>query len=147
MRAIAALAMLALAGCAAPPGGGDPAGPGAEAWPERDADAGAVAGAGVVSVRLGETARLGDLRVRPIRVIEDSRCPGDVTCVWAGRLRLRVAISGVPGETELILGQLFALPGPSAGTLTLVAADPAPWHRPPAGVETGPATRFGFRRD
>lgn len=94
--------------------------------------------------RLGETVRLGDLSVRPIAVLEDSRCPSGVQCIWAGRLRLRAAISGV-GETELILGQPFALTG--GGTLTLVAAAPAPWHRPPPGAETGPATRFAFRRD
>ena len=121
-----------LAGCAAPAATGD--GP-----PEQ---AGAQAGA--VSVRLGGTARLGDITVRPIAVIEDSRCPSDVQCVWAGRMRLRAAVSGV-GEAELILGQPFALPGGS--TLILVAATPARRHRPPSGAETGPATRFAFRRD
>jgi hypothetical protein len=100
---------------------------------------------GVAVARLGGTARLGDIRVRPIAVIEDSRCPRDVTCVWAGRLRLKAAISAVPGEAELTLGEPFALPG--GGRLTLVAAAPEPWHAPPPGVETGPAMRFAFRRD
>lgn len=131
----AAVAVLALvAGCAAPVAASD-------APTDQN---GAAAAPGVVSVRLGETARLGGVTVRPIAVVEDSRCPRDVDCIWAGRLRLRAAVSGV-GETELILGQPFALPG--GGGLTLVAAAPAPWHRPPPGVETGPATRFGFRRD
>lgn len=122
---LAAMAMLALlAGCAAPA-------------------ATAAAPAGAVEARLGQTVRLGDLSVRPIAVLEDSRCPSGVQCVWAGRLRIRAAVSGV-GETELMLGQPFALP---SGTLTLVAAAPAPSHRPPPGVETGPATRFAFRRD
>ena len=129
MAALTALALLA--GCAAP-----------AAAPDAPVDqAGAEAGA--VEVRLGGTARLGDLAVRPIAVIEDSRCPSDVDCVWAGRLRLRAAVSGL-GEAELILGRPLALPG---GTLTLVAAMPAPRHRPPPGAETGPATRFAFRRD
>ncbi|HVQ09351.1 MAG TPA: hypothetical protein VMS43_13040 [Allosphingosinicella sp.] len=131
----ATMAILALlAGCAAPA-----AAPGAP-----DAPAGEVAAPGAVTVRLGGTARLGDLGVRPIAVVEDSRCPVGVECVWAGRLRLSAAVSGV-GEIELILGQPFALPG--GGTLTLVAAAPAPRHRPPPGAETGPATRFSFRRD
>lgn len=131
-----AMAMLAmLAGCVAPA-----AAPGAPAD-----EAGAGAGApGVVTVRLGETARLGGLSVRPVAVVEDSRCPSDVQCVWAGRLRLRAAVSGV-GETELILGQALALPG--GGSLILIAAAPAPRHRPPPGAESGPATRFTFRRD
>jgi hypothetical protein len=100
---------------------------------------------GVVTARLGQTVRLGAAGVRPIAVVEDSRCPHDVECVWAGRLRLRVSLSGVAGEPELTLGQAFALPG--GGTLTLVAAAPAPWHDPPPGIARGPANRFGFRRD
>lgn len=123
--------MLALlAGCAAP-----------AATPGAPVDQAAADEApGAVEVRLGETARLGDVSVRPIAVVEDSRCPGDVQCVWAGRLRLRAAVSRL-GETELILGQPLALPG--GGSLTLVAAAPARRHRPPSG----PATRFAFRRD
>lgn len=135
IAAIALLALLALlAGCAAPAAMADaPAGQvGAEA-------------PGAVTVRLGETARLGDIRVRPIAVLEDSRCPRDVTCIWAGRLRLKAAISTVPGEAVLTLSEPFALPG--GGRLTLVAAAPEPWHAPPPGVETGAATRFAFRRD
>jgi hypothetical protein len=133
MRRMTTALLALLAGCAAPA-----AAPGAPAGQD---EAGAT---GVVTVRLGGTARLGGVSVRPIAVVEDSRCPGDVECVWAGRLRLKAAVSGV-GETELILGQAFALPG--GGSLVLVAATPAPWHRPPPGVEAGPATRFAFRRD
>jgi hypothetical protein len=130
---IEAMALLALlSGCAAP-----------AAVPDAPVDQ-AGAEAGTVEVRLGGTARLGGVAVRPIAVIEDSRCPSDVHCVWAGRLRLRAAVSGM-GEAELILGQPLALPG--GGSLTLVAALPAPRHRPPPGAETGPATRFAFRRD
>ena len=60
---------------------------------------------GVVTARLGQTVRLGEVGVRPVAVAEDSRCPHDVECVWAGRLRLRVSISGVAGEPELILAR------------------------------------------
>ena len=98
---------------------------------------------GAVEARLGETVRLGGLAVRPIAVIEDSRCPRDVTCVWAGRLRLEAAISGMPAE--LTLGEPFALP--RGGTVTLVAALPERWQNPPPGVERGPAVRFSFRSD
>lgn len=44
------------------------------------------------SVGLGETARVGRYRVTPLMVLEDSRCPMNARCVWAGRLVLRVAI-------------------------------------------------------
>lgn len=125
MRRAAMVVMALLAGCAVP---------------AARADAPVERQRGIVEVRLGGTARLGGLTVRPIAVVEDSRCPSDVACIWAGRLRLRAAVSGI-GETELILGQPLALSG--GGSLTLVAALPAPRHRPPSG----PATRFAFRRD
>ena len=35
---------------------------------------------------IGEVAVAGSLRIGPIAVIEDSRCPANVQCVWAGRL-------------------------------------------------------------
>jgi hypothetical protein len=41
---------------------------------------------------LGETIRIVDLVVTPRAVIEDSRCPRAVTCVWAGRVVLRVQV-------------------------------------------------------
>ncbi|HSM14607.1 MAG TPA: hypothetical protein VLA66_11125 [Thermoanaerobaculia bacterium] len=44
---------------------------------------------------VGEQARAGDgpLLVRFVRVVEDSRCPTGVTCVWAGRAVVEVAAS------------------------------------------------------
>ena len=86
------------------------------------------------------------MSVRPIAVVEDSRCPHDVECVWAGRLRLRVAISGVGGRAGADLGR-SPCAAARAAALTLVAAAPAPWHDPPPGIARGPANRFGFRRD
>ena len=119
-------ALAALAGCAA-------AAPRAEAGAEAAAGPPAQRPApAVATAPLGGTARLGGVAVRPLALIEDSRCPPDVTCIWAGRLRLKAAVSGVAGEAELVLGTPFALPG--GGTLTLVAAP-------------RPATRFTFRRD
>ena len=41
---------------------------------------------------LGETIGIVDLVVTPRAVTEDSRCPRDVTCVWAGRVVLRVQV-------------------------------------------------------
>ena len=74
-------------------------------------------------------------------MIEDSRCPINVRCVWAGRLvvRSRGDAAAAGGETrDLELGQ----PQPVAdGALTLVAAEPAKL----AGAETDPrAYRFTF---
>jgi hypothetical protein len=100
---------------------------------------------GVVLAGLGETARLGDVTVRPIAVLKDSRCPQDVECVWAGRLRLSAVISGMAGISELTLGQRFALPG--GGAILLVTGRPEPWQTPPPGTNPNAPPRFGFRRE
>lgn len=84
------------------------------------------AGAGPVEgpVRLGEIARAGGPRVRPDRVIEDSRCPSDVSCVTAGRLIVRATVfgGGWSKQVDLTLGE----PIPVAdGLLTLTEAVPS----------------------
>jgi hypothetical protein len=74
-------------------------------------------------VRLGQVVDVGGLRVRPDLVIEDSRCPIGVQCVWAGRVVLRATLLGGRGirEVDLTLGSPARIDG---GTLTLVAVAP-----------------------
>lgn len=59
----------------------------------------------VVHVRLGQEIVVSspDARIRFEAVAEDSRCPPDVVCVWAGnaRVQLRVARSGVHTTVDL----------------------------------------------
>ena len=69
---------------------------------------------------LGEYANIDGVAVRPLEVLEDSRCPTLVQCVWAGRVRIRAEISG-GGTRELTLGEPAAVGG---GTLTLVDVRP-----------------------
>ena len=38
---------------------------------------------------LGETAAVAGLTIRPLRVVEDSRCQINARCVWADRVVLR----------------------------------------------------------
>lgn len=99
---------------------------------------------GHVVAQIGETAQLGNVSVRPIAVVEDSRCPIDVTCVWAGRLTVRVAISGVEGTPDMEMGRAFILPNQEQ--LTLVAAMPPRWHQPAPDIERDAPYRFAFRR-
>ena len=77
---------------------------------------------------LNEVATLDGLTVRPLAVIEDSRCPLLVRCVWAGRLRISAAVSG-EGTRELTLGEPVAAGG---GTLTLI--DVRPSKRTPEAI-------------
>jgi hypothetical protein len=70
--------------------------------------------------RRGETVRLGPLRVTPVSVVEDSRCPRLVTCVWRGRLRIKAVVRRW-GLVTLDDGVPVAVAG---GKLTLVDAVP-----------------------
>lgn len=44
--------------------------------------------------RLGQAVRIGGPIVRPLSVIEDSRCPANARCIWAGRVVVRAEVRG-----------------------------------------------------
>ena len=69
---------------------------------------------------LGESAHLDGVTVRPLEVVEDSRCPASVQCVWAGRVRIRAEVSGF-GPLQLTLGEPHSI---DDGILTLVDVRP-----------------------
>lgn len=52
-----------------------------------------------------QKAQLGDLQIRFVGVSEDSRCPIDVSCLWAGNAKivLGVSLKDSPEETILTL--------------------------------------------
>lgn len=76
------------------------------------------------AVPLGQPVAVGDLAVTPMRVVEDSRCPAEVDCVWAGRLVVETRIDGAGWrETDSIsVGETY---GTHGKVIALVAADPA----------------------
>jgi len=135
--------LLALAGCVVPPSETSPSGPGAGPYSAAlEAAEAPFRSPGAVTARLGEEVDVHGVRVRPTEILEDSRCPVDATCVWAGRVRVRVAIEGV-GEPVLEIGQSADAGG--THRLLLVAVAPPNWSRPPAGVDPNAPKRFAFR--
>ena len=48
---------------------------------------------GSVDARLGQTVNVGGPKVTPLQVLEDSRCPMEAKCIWAGRVRLSVRVT------------------------------------------------------
>jgi hypothetical protein len=138
-------AAFALAACASPAGGaGDPTPTPIPQHIQMDLEqrAEALRAEGVIAAGIGETADLGNgLRVRPLEVLEDSRCPQNARCVWAGRMRLRVAIEGV-GERDIEDNET-GLRTPR-GSFALVAISPGTWTDWPESQR--PPYRFGFRR-
>ena len=99
-----------------------------------------MSGSASATVGLGAQAMLNGLTIVPLQLVEDSRCPLNARCVWAGRLILRIQFSaGGRRETrDFTLGTPQAVPG---GSLTLVGAEPGKL----AGAEGNPpANRFTF---
>lgn len=95
---------------------------------------------GVVVAHLNEEVRVGDIRVKVLELLEDSRCPPDVACVWAGRARLRVAVNGA-GEQVLGTDQPVTV---GRQRVNLVGVAPIHWAHPPAGVDPNEPKRFAF---
>jgi hypothetical protein len=113
-------AVLALAACATTPIAGQP-----------------VRSDGLAT--LGQSTRVGRLVVTPQAVVEDSRCPINARCVWAGRLVLRTRIEGAGWReiAQLTLGQPLVTHGSG---LALVSAEPNKL----AGQPAPQAMLFGF---
>lgn len=78
---------------------------------------------GSTEVRLGQRADLGGPRVTVLKVLEDSRCPMEARCVWAGRVRLSIRIELGSGTTlrELASDKPLAV---ADGTLELLGTMP-----------------------
>ena len=89
---------------------------------------------------IGQSTRVGSLIVTPQALVEDSRCPINARCVWAGRLVLRARVDGAGWrETlNLTLGQPDATHGMG---LALVSAEPG---RIAGSPPSPPASLFGF---
>lgn len=73
--------------------------------------------------RLGQTVYVDGPHVTPIKVIEDSRCPINARCVWAGRVVLRVKVTGGAWQRtiDLTMGEPVQV---ADGGLTLVSVTP-----------------------
>lgn len=73
--------------------------------------------------RIGETTSILGVSITPNQVLEDSRCPVDVTCIWAGTVRLSATVVSGLGKAN----QEFTLNVPvttEAEEITLVRVDP-----------------------
>ncbi|WP_275229582.1 hypothetical protein [Novosphingobium album (ex Liu et al. 2023)] len=95
---------MALAGCAVPP-------------PPQQGPA------PLIHARIGRTVMVDGPKVTPLAVLEDSRCPMNARCVWAGRVRISARIDlGARSETrELTQGEPIRV---ADGTLELVEVQP-----------------------
>ncbi|MDP2687194.1 MAG: hypothetical protein Q8O62_08230 [Aequorivita sp.] len=61
-----------------------------------------------IKVPQGETVIVKGVSIKFLEVIEDSRCPKDVTCIWAGRaiVKVEVIANGKKEEKILTFGEI-----------------------------------------
>jgi hypothetical protein len=93
-----------------------------------------------VETALGSGASALGVTVTPQGLLEDSRCPIGVQCIWAGQVRVRVQIDSGLGTAheEFTVGRTITT---EAEAVTLVEVSPTPRE----GVEIAPADyRFIF---
>jgi hypothetical protein len=95
---------------------------------------------GTKRARIDQTVKIAHFQLTPVEVIEDSRCPANVQCVWAGRLWLkaRIDMGGKVTEPEFTLGEAQQV---GAGMLELIEAKPHPEQGRTIYTED---YRFGF---
>lgn len=89
---------------------------------------------------IGQSTRVGALIVTPQAVVEDSRCPVNARCIWAGRLIVKARIDGAGWRetVNLTLGE----PHTTHGTgLALISGEPGKMAGSPPSP---PASLFGF---
>ena len=92
------------------------------------------------TVEIPEGVHVGRLVAVPQVLLEDSRCPMNARCVWAGRVVLSTRIYGPDFDetVPLVLGEPYATHGTSI-TLTSVQPEKMAGEEIPA-----PVYRFGF---
>ncbi len=79
---------------------------------------------GSVTLAIGQTGTAGGLTIVPHEILGDSRCPGDVECVWAGEVRIKVAFASSLGALDTVLSVGQAATTTSGERITLTAVTP-----------------------
>ena len=97
---------------------------------------------GIIRLAIGQTGTVDGPKVTPLAVLEDSRCPINARCVWAGQVRLKIKVTLGSGsrEHEIVTGKPLAI---ADGQLELVEVEPG--RLAGQGSEKPLAYRFGFR--
>ena len=119
---VAILSILTLAGCA-------PAASPEPATEVRDLPA-------TVTLAVGESRAVNGVTVKLVEVRNDSRCPSDVQCAWAGNAELAIEVGAEPVSVNSHLDPKSATAG--GLTVTFVSLEPYPVStRPTTGYRAG----------
>lgn len=82
------------------------------------------------------TAKKSKLKIKFVSVIEDSRCPIGVNCVWAGNAKIKITVTSAQGEKTFEINTETGPKGDQFGgyAINLVSLIP----HPKAGVTLNP---------
>jgi len=77
------------------------------------------------AIALLQPVQVGNVVVTPLAVVEDSRCPINARCIWAGRLVVRSRIDGAGWRdtADLTLGEPY---GTHTSVIALTEGEPPP---------------------
>ncbi len=75
------------------------------------------------TVSIGQSASISGIRLIPLKVLSDSRCPANVNCIWAGEIKVSVQLekNNIAQQVEFSLEKNIQFEGV---TLKLVNAKP-----------------------
>jgi len=78
-----------------------------------------------INGKLGVAAQGEGIKIIPLSLIADSRCPVDVECIWAGTVTIKVLVeSGLGASTqEISIGESITT---EAETITFTSVSPSP---------------------
>lgn len=67
-------------------------------------------------VKLGQSIVMAGIKVTPVKVVQDSRCPEGVQCIWAGTVIVKTKFESLDGNMEVMemdveLGKSFDVLG------------------------------------
>jgi hypothetical protein len=79
----------------------------------------------VVTAKLGEQVEALGETITPVKVLDDSRCPRDVQCVWAGTLHLDATVRSGMGLGRLTF-ELGKTSTTEVNSITLISVTPSP---------------------
>lgn len=75
------------------------------------------------AVALGQSVAVADVILTPMQVVEDSRCPMNARCVWAGRIVVETRVDGA-GWHESVPLTLGEPAGVHGYILNMISAEP-----------------------
>lgn len=80
-----------------------------------------------VTARIGQKVSALDVSITPHEITEDSRCPQNVQCVWAGTFKVKATLESGMGASPVTFEVGFPI-STEAEFVTLTSISPAPFQ-------------------